>query len=161
MSDDDTALLAWTEQTGLKYSLRPLGGGFGPVRTVPASTAYSRPLVTYGADGAARALWVGSNAGRDAVQTTRITADGTSETAQIVSPPSPAPAGANDDIEGFMGLGINTHGDAVADLVAQLRRRARAGVGHALPRPHLGPRLDPAGGRSRPARRRRGRRAGP
>ena len=116
MADDDTALLGWTNGGGMRYSLRPLGGGFGPLATVPGSTygGHQAPRVAFGPDGSARVLWLGRHGGRDALETTRIASNGASEPAQIVSPPSEAPAGQNDSLESVLGLGVNDHGDAVA-----------------------------------------------
>ncbi len=116
MADDDTALLGWTNGGGMRYSLRPLGGGFGPLATVPGSTygGHQAPRVAFGPDGSARVLWLGRHGGRDALETSRIASNGASEPAQIVSPPSEAPAGQNDSLESVLGLGVNDHGDAVA-----------------------------------------------
>ena len=78
MSDDDTALLAWSDGGALRYAQRPLGGGFAAA-TVPGSIAYSSalPQARYGADGAARLLWTGGPGPRESVQTARIAPDGT------------------------------------------------------------------------------------
>ena len=115
MSDDDTALLAWSDGGALRYAQRPLGGGFAAA-TVPGSIAYpsALPRARYGADGAARLLWTGGPGPRESVQTARIAPDGTSGAPQTVSPPSEAPAGQNDDISDVISLGANEQGDAVA-----------------------------------------------
>ena len=115
MSDDDTALLAWSDGGALRYAQRPLGGGFAAA-TVPGSIAYpsALPQARYGADGAARLLWTGGPGPRESVQTARIAPDGTSGAPQTVSPPSEAPAGQNDDISDVISLGANEQGDAVA-----------------------------------------------
>ena len=85
-------------------------------RTIPGADVrlVQAPRVAFGPDGSARVLWVGSHGPRRAVDTARIAPDGTSEPAQTVSPPSEAPAGENDSIDVFIGLGVNDHGDAVA-----------------------------------------------
>ena len=82
----------------MHYTLRPLGGGFGPLARCPPRRADGSP----GTAGhlrsrrAARALWVGPTPAATRSRRRESAPNGTSETAQIVSPPSAAPAGPND-----------------------------------------------------------------
>jgi hypothetical protein len=112
MGDDDTALLAWSDNRSASYALRPLGGGFQPTRSVDLSIVNSSIPIQAGfaADGSARLVWISDAGSRPSVRTSRIAPDGTNDGEQIIAAPV-VPPGQTDSI-GRFGLAVREGGDA-------------------------------------------------
>ena len=119
----------------MRYVLRPSGSGVEPARAVPGSLANPAAPRDRVLARRRRPAAVGRAGSRS--QTARLAPDGASGPPQTVSPPSEAPAGANDDISAVLDLAVDDRGNAVAAWFHELRRRRRPGVRHAPPHPHV------------------------
>jgi hypothetical protein len=112
MSDDDTALIAWTDHSMPRYALRPLGGGFGGTQQLfTIANDANRIHAAFASDGAARLLWEGGSngAGQPWVMTTRITPDGGNDGWHALQAPQSLPQ----ELVRLAGLGVHESGEAV------------------------------------------------
>jgi hypothetical protein len=111
-SPDGTSLLNWSDPSTKKvhYAIRPDGGGFGPTQTVLDGVGLSHePLIVFGDDAAAHAVWDSSHQLRSSVQIARIPMDGSAARAETIGMPHPHPG----IIETFSepGLGVDSAGN--------------------------------------------------
>ena len=115
VSDDDTALLAWRD-SHLRYSQRPLGGGFGANAAIAGADSGSTtiPQAAFAGDGSAFLLFRGADGARSRLCAARLAPDGTFASSGFVAPPSDAPAGEYDATDVSFTLATNAGGDAVA-----------------------------------------------